>query len=654
MKYIYFNFILLTSLFSQEPTINPSYQGFRGAINTPNAKTMGVGAYELGYTNQIENFTPSSTPDYRDDKIQKNFFLNIGLLSNLDINFQYADIERLGHRGEYFSDDRVVGVKYQLDFIPHNLFDMAIGMQDIAGGNPYLGSKYAVVSKEFGSLRSNVGYAKGDNVGAIDGVFGSVEYQPISWLQLVGEYDTKEWNAAIKSELSTHLGEQKINLGLMAKSSLDYSDVYFGLYANVPFENKALPLTKKLNRISSKVTLDELELSNSYYHEKDDIAYFEYENNLYVYSDIDTLGMVLGTLATTSKAKTIRVYIKKSNIVQYTIEVNRDEYKKFLKDGLYHSNLLHFVQPTSVANATLKNSDRFKPLLKLSPDMLIIDGSEYSDVLDYTIAMQAELSMRLAKGTIVSGRYNIPLEQSINFEKGEVFSYRNRHKTSAELDQLLLTQYANTNIKEFPWINMLQIGMFDNEQTGVSFESAISSPNGKHLLSVKAAKLDDKLKHMDRYTEDTRDEKLLSYRYYVEPLNSNIKLTAGEFLYGDRGEAVTLERHFNDLSFKFDLAHTKHDKKGTNNFFRFSLSIPFGPSKRFKSDYLDVEGGRLVYNKIKNIVSENGGPSYSLPHHVKEISNSFGVENHYLNNNRFHPAYIKANYNRLRNVFLKK
>jgi hypothetical protein len=259
--------------------------------------------------------------------------------------------------------------------------------------------------------------------------------------------------------------------------------------------------------------------------------------------------------------------------------------------------------------------------------------------------------MRLARGTIISGQYYIPLTQSFNFEKDGVFSYRNRHKTSAEVDQLLLTQYANFNIGSLPWLNMIQAGMFDNKQTGVSFESAISSPDGKHLVSLKVAKLDDKLKNMDRYTNDTREEKLLSYRYYIEPLNSNIKLTAGEFIYGDTSEVITLERYFNDLSFKFDLAHTKHDKKGENNFFRFSLSIPFGPSKRFKSDYLDVEGGKLVYNKIKNIVSGDKR-SYVLPHHVKKIDNSFGIENYYLNDNRFHPSYIKANYNRLRNVFI--
>jgi hypothetical protein len=78
---------------------------------------------------------------------------------------------------------------------------MAIGVQDIGGGNPYIGNKYGVISKEFKNLRTSLGYAKGDSKGSIDGVFGSVEYQPFSWLQLVGEYDTKEYNGAIKSEI---------------------------------------------------------------------------------------------------------------------------------------------------------------------------------------------------------------------------------------------------------------------------------------------------------------------------------------------------------------------------------------------------------------------------------------------------------------------
>ena len=151
--------------------------------------------------------------------------------------------------------------------------------------------------------------------------------------------------------------------------------------------------------------------------------------------------------------------------------------------------------------------------------------------------------------------------------------------------------------------------------------------------------------------DEYRNERLLSYKYYIEPLNANVKLTAGEFLYGDKGTMFSLERYFSDTSVSFDISETKHDIKGSNTVGRLTLNIPFGSSKKIKTKYLDIQGDYLTYNRRKTIVSK-GERSYAQPHHLKEVENSFTLENYYLNNNRFHPAYIKTNYNRLRNVFV--
>ncbi len=151
--------------------------------------------------------------------------------------------------------------------------------------------------------------------------------------------------------------------------------------------------------------------------------------------------------------------------------------------------------------------------------------------MDYTLAMQAGVSMRLAKGTILSARYNIPLSMSDNFKEGGVFDYRNRNKTDASLDQLLLSQYFQTNLP-LPWVNLLQVGLFENELKGVSWESGVSDLSGKHFFLLKLAYLEDDLyRQMDLYSDSRyREEKLFSYRYYLDDLNANIKLTAGEFL----------------------------------------------------------------------------------------------------------------------------
>jgi len=651
MKVLPLSLCIITFIHSGEISNSPSFQGFRGAINTPNSEVMNEGEFEFLYTNQVENISGLTSPDFRDNKEQKNFFLNMGFLPNLDLNFQYAyGFDNIAN--EKHLSNRVINVKYQLPFIPKDLFKMAIGIQDIGGGNPYIGNKYAVISKEFNNIRTNLGYAMGDTKGSIDGPFGSIEYQPLSWLQFVGEYDSKEWNGAIKSEYSLDISNQKVNFGAMVKSSLDYNDIYLGLYTNIPFNDKSLPSKRGLHKTLSKITLDDLKLSNSTSQIKDDKLYFEYENDLYVYSDIDTLGVVLGVLSTTTKAKTIQVKIKKSNIIQYILEIDREEYNEFLKSGKYHSNLLQFKNTSTAKNLNLKNSDRFKPTLTLHPEMIIVDGSEYTNISEHTLSMQAELSMRLAKGTIVSTRYNIPLSISNNFEDGKIYDYRNRNKTKAEVDQVLLSQYFQMNLP-YSWVSLVQLGQFDRKLTGASFETTIGTLDGRHSIVFKASKLkDDMYKDMDRYYEENRDVELLSYKYYLDSLNANIKLSAGDFLYGDSGAMFSLEKYFSDTILKFDIAKTEHIYKGDNTVAKLTLSLPLGTSQRVKTKYLDIKGDYITYNKRKAIAS-NGETAYAQPHHLKEVDNSFTLEKYYLNNSRFHPAYIKNNYNRLRNVFLE-
>jgi hypothetical protein len=647
---IYLSLCLSTTLFATQVESLPSFQGFKGVVNTPNANVYKEGEFEFLYTNQVDDFTPSSATDYRDNKEQENYFLNMGVLPNLDLNIRYANAtDKLNDKT--FLEDRIISLKYQIPFIPKDLLQVAVGIQDIGGGASHLSSKYAVLSKKFKNIRASAGYATGSNAGSLNGTFGSVEYQPFDWLNVSGEYDTHDWNAAIKAQYLAKIGKKKINLGLMAKSSVDYNDVYFGIYANLPFDDKSKHLELDSRDIPSSISdLKNYGFSNISYHEDNDTLYFEYENTLYTYNDIDALGMVLGTLAMSDKAKNIVVTTKKSNIRQFTTKVNTKEYKEFLSSGVYKSNLLQFSNIEIADTSVKSHSDRFKPTLTLKPDFILIDGSEYSS-LDYTLAMQAELSMRLAKGTILSTRYNIPLSISDNFEDGEIFDYRNRNKTKAEIDQVLLSQYFQLDLP-YRWVSLLQVGQFDRKLTGASFETGISTLDGKHSLTFKGSRLkDDMYKKMDRYYVENRDEELYSYQYYISNLNSNIKVTAGDFLYGDSGAMLSMERYFSDTSVRFDISKTEHIYKGDYKVAKLTISIPFGTTKKVKTKYLDIQGDYLTYTRRKTVVS-NGQTSFSQPHHLKEVDNSFTLEKYYLNNKRFHPTYIRNNYNRLRNVFV--
>jgi len=497
----------------------PSYQGFRGVVNTPNAEIQKEGEFELLYTNQIEDLTPSSDVDFRDNKREKNYFINMGVLPNLDASLRYSYGTNLDTGGDYLSD-RIVSLKYQVPFV--DTIQLAFGVQDLGGISSHLSSKYAVMSKSFYNLRSSLGYAQGDEEGALDGVFGSVEYQPFDWLQLGGEYDTREWNGALKANYTTTINQHKTNIGLMVKGSSDYNDIYFGLYADSLFSKE-----------SAK-------------------AWDEF-------------------------------YV---------------------------------------------GSDRFKPTITIEPDFILIDGSEYGH-MDYTIALNSEISMKLFDNTIISGEYNIPIAMTENFKEGGIFAYRNRHKTSPNIDQILLSQFIEVDTT-YPWINLIQVGRFDKELEGISIESGISSSNNKHRFMFKLANLkDDLYNQMDRYKDKNREEKLLSYQYHLDGMNSNIKITGGEFLYGDQGVMIGLKRYFSDITATFDVAYTKHDYKGDNKVGRLSLSMPFGTTKQLKSRYIDIQTGNIEYIRRKTLATKDE-ENYSQPHHLKEVDNHFTLDNYYL------------------------
>jgi len=649
---------LLTTLFTlysnaTEIDTLPSFQGFQGVVNTPNAEILPEGEVGFLYNNQVENFNSPRDKNFRNDKSQKNYLLNMGIFPNFDLNLRYAVGEDSKTKIRHLSD-RIISFKYQLPFLSHKIANIAIGMQDVGGGSRYMTNSYLVASKNFNNIRTTIGYAKGEEIASIDGFFGSVEYQPLSWLQLSSEYDTKEWNMALKGFYPTHIGKQKIILGAMAKSSLQYHKPYLGIFAKIPLYDKSKIKIKSIKELP-KSTLKELELlgvSNLTYTKQEDTIYVSYENTLYSNNDIDALGMVLGIIATSNVASNMVVTIKKSGIKYQTIATKTKEYQAFLKTGNYKSGLLRFFNDTPKNNALIQNSDKFRPILSLQPTLTVVDGSEYGK-MDYSLGLQTTASMRLAKGTLISTRLNLPLKETHNFKKNEVFDYRARNRgNNPEIDQFLLSQYLQPQTP-FLWLNLLQVGLFEKELTGFSYESAINDNSGKHQLMLKVAYLDDKLyKNIDWYNNtNKREEQLLSYRYYWDRFNSNIKLTAGKFLYGDKGVNIKIQRYLSDLTLNLDLGKTKHPLQGTNSIGKFSLSIPFGTDKRIKTAFADIKFGDLSYEKRKNIVS-NGELSYAKPFHTEEVSNSFSLENYYLDKGRLQPSYIKENAVRLRNIFI--
>ena len=72
---IYISLLFTISLWGADIQSLPSYQGFRGVVNTPNSEVIHEGEFEFLYNNQVNNFYSSSNfNDFRNKRKEDDFF----------------------------------------------------------------------------------------------------------------------------------------------------------------------------------------------------------------------------------------------------------------------------------------------------------------------------------------------------------------------------------------------------------------------------------------------------------------------------------------------------------------------------------------------------------------------------------------------------
>ncbi|SFV71425.1 hypothetical protein MNB_SV-13-559 [hydrothermal vent metagenome] len=628
---------------------------------------MYEGDGQFVFTNQVDNLHPE-IKNYRDNKEAQNYFLNFGVLPNLEFGGRYA------YTKNSLSDsmilcDRTVSAKYELPFSYEYIPSIAIGMQDIGGGAPNFRTNYIVGSSELDDFRVSLGYGSGEK--RMEGVFGGVEYQPFSWVQLVADYDGEEIHSGVKLSHPVHLFDKDIELGLFAKNSYGYNESHFdiGAMINIPLgiqENKIVkssinnkskkllgkrrvyPQTTKAKPSDSKFYIESLHkrliaygFSDIEISDMNNTLYLSYENSAFDWNEMDGLGVVLGVMTEYlyQEKEQFIVTIKKSEIALMSISGSFKEYHKFLNSGNYTEKLLHIssaIEKKDILNMN-NNSHKYLPHLTLYPDWSLVDGSEYGN-MDYIVSLKPELYTTVAKGTQISARWNIPLSWSNNYEDGEVFSYRRRYPLTPKMDNLLINM-AYKPFSSTMFLNSIQAGLFDVDLYGGMYQGLFLTGNSQ--FKVKIAKFDDK-----RYEKD-RDLQLISYRYYLDNIDTNFKITYGNYFYDDRGTTVEIKRFFGDTSLSLQLSHTEG-----NNIGRIALSFPLTPRKRVDTSLFQVKGDKFTYNRQKTIVSQ-GKASYAKSRSAIDIDTNFKLEKFYLNDDRFSDDYIYAHIPRLRSSYLK-
>ncbi len=187
-----------------------SMQAFTGVFNTPNAEVIDYGVFGFSYS---DNYFDQGHISAKTEGFQRatDLKFGVGILPNVEI------VGRLGTRhwdmngytdpnkSDFGFRDLSGSIKWQIPFIPKDWFSLAVGGQDVGGSVVKSEAYYVTASKEFsfanwGAVRTSFGVATSDNaIGYMDGVIGSVEYQPVEYFQVAAEYDANAVNVGVKA-----------------------------------------------------------------------------------------------------------------------------------------------------------------------------------------------------------------------------------------------------------------------------------------------------------------------------------------------------------------------------------------------------------------------------------------------------------------------
>lgn len=174
--------------------------GWTGVLRTPHADTLPFGDVTLTY-NTEDNVDHTAR---NRQGAHETLLMGFGLLPHTEFVAQltYYDYDTCSGG---LCDLSVAG-KVNFDWlIPKEWFQFALGGSDLGGQAVRHRAYYAVASKQVAQFRFSLGYGDNDaktnhQMGNhyLSGIFGGVEYQPLSWLQLVGDYDGTGANAGLK------------------------------------------------------------------------------------------------------------------------------------------------------------------------------------------------------------------------------------------------------------------------------------------------------------------------------------------------------------------------------------------------------------------------------------------------------------------------
>ncbi|OKQ13635.1 YjbH domain-containing protein [Vibrio antiquarius] len=661
----------------------PSNQSFTGVIYTPNAQTLEYGLFRFTFAQGL----PAEGVVQASDSL--NF--SLGLLEGLEA---HGRIITTNYSANCFVDgcgirDLSMSFKYQIpNYWSTDNFNIAVGVEDFGGELSYFDAYYGVAdyTLEDIPLRLSIGYGKSDNVlGALDGVFGSIEYQPFDFVQFTGEYDSAEFNSSVKFFTPESLlpYDMTASLSYQVYSDHDTDDqAIWNAALSVPLitnytrsrdyargngslmERLALEQGKANNASISALinTLRNEGFVNIQIGTLNKSVVVSLENRRYNHNQADGLGVALGIVSShfgQNAAQDIGAASDQFELVMLanqkpvvSVLSNSNCYQSFVNGSAACDDIQFITRdlPERLDMVDWKtervNSGTLDSQIVLSPMVRHGFATEYG-VYDYSFAMSSNLYTYLWSGAAIDVRHILPLAESDDFEEGGYFedsAYEN------EIERAMVHQFFRLPYVDIA--NQVSLGLVKSDYIGARSESAWFSQSGSHWLGLEMSYFQHQdEKDKNGYANPDRQTFLTRYTFSMPEWDWQFNATAGEFWKGDVGAKFTTSHWFEDIEVSASYQVTKFNDTDEEQFVTVSVKLPLTPWRDMSPGVIQVRGNEAYDFNVTTRVGND--TNYLVAGQGDELVMDNSMLRRYFNRGRYGQEYFEQNKLRIRNAYLR-
>jgi hypothetical protein len=672
-----------------------SAQSFTGGLLTPNAQVMDHGDFSLFYGQGVPYKQKIAALD--------NIFFSVGLFPGLEVGGRI--VTQTYDTNLYFESgggirDLSASFKYQLPFIhDYTGVNLAFGIQDVGGAANNFEAYYGVADYEFDSfpVRLSTGYGKSNLSNDImNGAFGLVEVQPLSFMQLIAEYDASQINSSVKLFTPEGLLPLESQLALQYQIHTGHDDTtdsisgknqhIWSVNASVPLLGFGFNQIEDISRSEYLSTQDIITIEQ----QKSDVAnltalkkalkdegflnirvahnrstlFIALENRRYNQNQIDGVGVALGMISSYAGAglfsdlgiennkQEIELYTLTNGIPMLKVATSASCYREFIRSGescaetqFQSSDVQLAYQNVTWFDETI-NSGFGRSQVILSPALRHRDATEYG-VYDYSLALATNLYTPLWKGAAVDIRHFLPIANSDDFEDGKIWG---NSRFENEIDRIVMHQTF-----QVPFNIMTQFsgGYVGGNYIGLMNESQWTSESGRHSIGFEVSEFSYKDDYNENgYLVPDLASTLGNYQISVPEWDWQFRVMAGKFRKGDTGVKATTSHWLGDV--RIDATYqqsTEEDASEAEQFVTLGIAVPLTLWRDMSPGYVQLRGIDQFTYAVQTRVGEthnNLGTGLGA-----DIGMQHNLSRQYYNRDRLSVLYLEQNEQRLRNAYIK-